>query len=156
MAVHDFTTDSVQSKQPNGSPAEVQPPPESLILNATYKKSGLTAADLAAATGLSVGAIRIALSGLRYRSGQPKATSPRDQTLVLLASALGISPVALSSVGRDRAAEMLAEAKNQTTKPDLDTTAAIAAREGLARQVLAVFSSAELQAELHRRSESDR
>lgn len=154
MGVHDFKSSSEQPQSSDGSDA--QPPAESLILNATYKKSGLTAADLAAATGLSVGAIRIALSGIRYRDGQPKATVPPDQTLALLASALGIAPAVLSGIGRDRAAGILTEAKSSAAAPDLDTTSAIAARDALTRQVLAVFSTDDLRAEIERRTEADR
>lgn len=154
MAIQDSTSSSEQP--PLSDDSGVQPPAESLILNATYKKSGLTAADLAAATGLSVGAIRIALSGIRYRSGQPKVTVPPDQTLVRLASALGVGPAVLTSLGRERAAELLAGAKSTAAAPDLDTKAAIAAREALTRQVLAVFSTEELRAEIARRAESER
>ncbi|SFN43320.1 hypothetical protein [Mycetocola miduiensis] len=153
MALHDFTSGS---EPPQPSSDSMQLPAESLILNATYKKSGLTAADLAAATGLSLGATRIALSGIRYRDGEPKVTVPPDQTLALLASALGIAPAVLSGLGRDRAAELLAEAKSTVAAPDLNTTAAIAARESLTRQVLAVFSTDELRAEIARRTESER
>ncbi|TFD23818.1 hypothetical protein [Cryobacterium sp. TMT2-23] len=154
MAIQDFASSNAQPSPSDDS--GVQAPAESLILNATYKKSGLTAADLAAATGLSVGAIRIALSGIRYRSGEPKATVPPDQTLVRLASALGIGPAVLSGLGRDRAAELLTGAKSTSAAPDLDTQAAIAAREALTRQVLAVFSTDELRAEIARRTESER
>ncbi|SEB55008.1 hypothetical protein SAMN04489806_1071 [Paramicrobacterium humi] len=152
MAVHDFTSND---EQRSGGERSVNPPAESLLLNAAYKKSGLTAADLAAATGISVGAIRIALSGLRYRDGQPKATVPPDQTLARLASALGIVPSVLQSIGRERAAELLGEAKSTAIAPDLDATAAIAAREALTRQVLAVFSTDELRAEINRRTGSE-
>lgn len=148
------TQDSEQPRTSDDSAS--QPPAESLLLNATYKKSGLTAADLAAATGLSVGAIRIALSGIRYRDGQPKATVPPDLTLVRLASTLGIGPAVLSSIGRERAAELLTEAKSAPVAPDLDTTSAIAARDALTRQVLAVFSTDDLRAEIARRTESER
>lgn len=148
------TQDSEQPRTSDDSASRL--PPESLLLNATYKKSGLTAADLAAATGLSVGAIRIALSGIRYRDGQPKATVPPDVTLVRLASALGIGPAVLTSIGRERAAELLTEAKSAPVAPDLDTTSAIAARDALTRQVLAVFSTDDLRAEIARRTESER
>lgn len=154
MGTQDFTVSSEQPQSSDDSAS--QPPAESLILNATYKKSGLTAADLAAATGLSVGAIRIALSGLRYRDGQPRSTVPPDLTLIRLASALGIGPAVLGSIGRERAAELLAEAKNAAVAPDLDTTSAIAARDALTRQVLAVFSTDDLRAEIARRTESER
>ena len=153
MAREDCTLNAERS--PSSDELGVQPPAESLILNATYKKSGFTAADLAVATGLSVGAIRIALSGIRYRDGQPKATVPPDQTLARLASALGVVPAVLSNLGRDRAAELLAEAKSTVSAPDFDTKAAIAAREGLSRQVLAVFSTDDLRAEIARRTASE-
>jgi hypothetical protein len=154
MGTQDFRPSNEQTR--SSDDLGVQSPAESLLLNATYKKSGLTAADLAVATGLSVGAIRIALSGIRYRDGQPKATVPPDQTLVLLASALGVVPAVLHGLGRERAAELLAEAKNPPVARDLNTTSAIAAREALTRQVLAVFSTDELRAEIARRTESER
>lgn len=63
---------------------------ESILLNTAYKKSGLTAADLAVATGLGVATVRQALTGVRYRDGQPVPTAPTDKKLALLGSALGI------------------------------------------------------------------
>lgn len=130
---------------------EIDLPPESKILDAAYRTSGLTAADLAAATGLSVGSIRIALSGIRYRNGEGKAVAPADPTLAKLASVLGVSPAALREVGRDRAAELMLEAADTVALADLDTKAAIAGRAALARQVLGVFSTDELRAEIARR-----
>lgn len=175
MAMHDFTSNSRGTKklgepksEPTtgktaiGIPADAEDmealkqgvPPESVALNGYYKKSGLTAADLAAATGLSVGAIRIALSGVRYRDGEPKTVVPPDPTVAKLASALGLEPQVLRSLGRERAAEMLAEGKS-TAIDDLDTKAAIAGRQNLARQVLAVFSTEELRTEIARREQGD-
>jgi hypothetical protein len=81
---------------------------------------------------------------------------PPDLTLIRLASALGIAPAVLSSIGRERAAELLTEAKSTAVAPDLDTTSAIAARDSLTRQVLAVFSTDDLRAEIARRTESER
>lgn len=125
-----------------------------MLLGQVYRTSGLTAADLAAASGLSTSAVRIALAGLRYRQGEPRVTAPTDQTLAKLASALGISSQTLAAVGRGRAASMLDEA--ETTPPaDLDTSAAIAGRLSLARQILAQFSTEELRAELERRDQAE-
>lgn len=130
-------------------------PAESKVLDNAYRKSGLTAADLAVATGLSVGSIRIALSGLRYRKGEVAAVAPPDQTLAKLASVLGIGPAALIEAGRERAAAILRDAKKPMAVPDLNAAAAIAGREALARQVLAVFSTEEIRDELGRRSDDE-
>lgn len=130
-------------------------PPESAMLKAAYKKSGLTVADLAAATGLSVATIHIALSGVRYRDGKGKAAVPPDRTLVKLSSVLGVHPDALRAYDRPRAAELLAEASAEEPaaefRTDLEAQASVAGRAALARQVLAAFSTAELQAEIERR-----
>lgn len=138
--------------------SDVDIPPESALLKEAYRKSGLTVADLAAATGLSSGTLHIAMSGIRYRDGQAKATVPPDATVVKLASVLGIHPDVLRSNGRPRAAELLAEATSgradatkATFASDLEAKAAAAGRAALARQVLAVFSTEDLRDELERR-----
>lgn len=134
------------------------PPAESALLKALYKKSGLTVADLAAATGLSVATLHIALSGIRYRTDGPRVSVPSDITLVKLGSVLGLDPDVLRQLGRDRAADLLAEAN--TTGPrsavpsEQEAMAAAAARTALTIQVLAAFSSDELTAELRRRQGS--
>lgn len=130
-------------------------PAESLLLKAHYKKSGLTVADLAAATGLSVGTISIALNGFRYRDGQPRAAVPPDRTLVRLSAVLHIDPEIWRNLGRVRAADLLVEVNEAGGAPvapaDMDAISAVAGRAALARQVLAAFSSAELRAEISRR-----
>lgn len=128
-------------------------PAECAILDARWRTSGLSADDLAEATGISVGAIRIALSGIRYRNGQPRSVVPPDQTLAKLAAVLGIPPEALAGVGRPRAATLLSKVEGaaKSAEPDLATVAAIAGRTSLARQILAQFSTEELRAELIRR-----
>lgn len=80
---------------------------------------------------------------------------PPDQTLARLASILGIDPARLAEAGRTRAAELLAEGKATTERPDRDrdVAAAIAGRDGLARAMLAHFTSAELRGELIRRGD---
>lgn len=125
--------------------------PESSTLNTVYRRSGLTAADLSSATGLSVGTVRLALHGFRYRNGQPKAAPPTDQTLARLASVLGIPPQTLRAVGRGRAADLIDHAEATVPNTDLSAEAAIAGRTGLARQVLSVFSTDELHNEIRRR-----
>lgn len=132
-------------------------PVECELLDAQYRKSGLTVADLAKATGISVGAIRIALSGVRYRDGQPRRVEPPDQTVAKLSAVLGISPETLIGVGRSRAAAILAEGQGTTqgAVPDLNSVAAIAGRQSVTRQVLAIFSTEELRAELERRDRAD-
>ena len=127
------------------------------MLKAAYRKSGLTVADLAAGTGLSVGTIYIAMNGVRYRDGEAKVAVPPDRTLVKLASVLRIQPDALRTLDRGRAADLLAEASGAnaesmaTFASDSGAQAAVAGRAALARQVLAVFSTEELSAELERR-----
>jgi transcriptional regulator with XRE-family HTH domain len=136
---------------------EDNPPVECGILDAQYRKSGLTIADLAESTGISVGAIRIALSGIRYRDGQARRVVPPDQTVAKLAAVLGISADILTGVGRSRAAAILSEGQGATVsaQPDLNSAAAIAGRQSVVRQMLSVFSTEELRAELARRTAAD-
>jgi transcriptional regulator with XRE-family HTH domain len=145
---------------PHQPPAdELVPPAESSLLRAAYKKSGLTVADLASATGLSVGTVNIALSGIRYRDGKAKIAIPADRTLVKLASVLRIHPEILRAHDRRRAAELLAEASEASSvtpiASDLDAQAVAAGRSALARQVLALFAAEELRAELERRDRAE-
>lgn len=138
---------------------EVDVPPESKMLKAAYKKSGLTVADLAAATGLSTATIHVAHNGIRYRDGNAKATVPPDRTLVKLSSVLGISPDTLRAHGRDRAAALLEEAgtsQDPAVFPsDREAQAAVAGRAALTQQILSVFSIEDLEAEVQRRRWAD-
>lgn len=140
---------------------DIEVPPESALLRATYKQSGIKVADLATASGLSVSGIHIALNGFRYREGVARAAVPPDRTLVKLGAVLGIEPAALREAGRDRAAELLAEVGESdeslptTFSSDGEAKAHAAGRVGLSRQVLAAFSSEELRAELLRRTAAD-
>lgn len=140
---------------------ELDLPSESAMLKAAYRKSGLTVADLASATGLSVGAVHIALNGIRYRDGKAKVAIPPDRTLVKLASALRIHPDVLRAHDRARAADLLVEASRVEPGQEVsfaseqEAQAAVAARSVLARQILAVFSDEELRAELERRDRSE-
>lgn len=143
--------------------SEIVPPVECVALRTAYKKSGLTVADLSAATGLSTATIYIALSGIRYRNGVGKATRPPDSTVVKLAGVLRVHPDALRAVGRDRAAELLEEVEGtserltsaSTIVSDETAKAAAAARAALARQVLAAFATEDLRLELDRRERAD-
>lgn len=128
-------------------------PVESELLDAQYRKSGLTVADLSKATGVSVGSVRVALSGIRYREGEPQQVIPPDQTLAKLAAVLGISTETLIGVGRSRAAAILAEGQGttQSAEPDMTSAAAIAGRRSVVGEMLRVFSTEELRAELARR-----
>lgn len=143
------------------SAEDPQIPAESALLKAAYKKSGLTVADLAAASGLSVGTLHIAFTGIRYRDGVGKPATPADQTLVKVGSVLRIDPQALREVGRDRAADLLQEAMQAGDLPtaasaaDLDAQAAVAGRMALTKQILAVFSTEELRGEIARRQKGD-
>jgi len=138
-------------------PAQERPefpdvPAECKLLDAAYRASELTASDLAVAAGMSVGSVRIALSGVRYRTGKREIVPPPDRTLAKLASVLGLAPAKVASVGRERAAALMTDAKRTPPSPlELESVAAIAAREELARRVLGAFSADELQAELDRR-----
>lgn len=140
---------------------ELDPPPESAMLKAAYRNSGLTVADLASATGLSVGTVHIALNGIRYRDGKAKVAIPPDRTLVKLASALRIHPNVLRAHDRARAADLLVEASRVEAGGEVsfaserEAQAAVAGRTVLARQVLAAFSDEELRAELERRDRSE-
>lgn len=124
---------------------------ESILLNTAYKKSGLTAADLAAATGLGIATVRLALAGVRYRKGQPIPVTPTDKKLALLGSALGIGSESLADLGRHRAAALIADAEYDSAVPVPDAAVVIAARAPLTRQILAVFTVDELRAEVARR-----
>lgn len=139
--------------------APLVPPAESTILKALYRKSGLTVADLSAATGLSVATLHIALNGIRYRSDGPRVAEPSDITLVKLGSVLGLDPAILRAAGRDRAADLLAEAISTNPRPALpaeqEAIIGAAARTALAIQVLAAFSTDELTAEIRRRQKRD-
>ncbi|MDE0546263.1 helix-turn-helix transcriptional regulator [Microbacterium sp. C7(2022)] len=145
------------SQEPSES--ELVPPAESSMLRDAYKKSGLTVADLASATGLSVGTVNIALSGIRYRDGRAKVAVPADRTLVKLASVLRIHPEVLRAHDRQRASELLAEASEASAvspiPSDLNAQAVVTGRSALARQVLALFAAEELRAELERRDRAE-
>mgnify|MGYP001359652749 CR=1 FL=1 len=136
------------------------PPAESLLLKATYKKSGLTVADLAAATGLSVATLHIALNGIRYREDGPRVSAPSDITLVKLGSVLGLEPEALRAIGRDRAADLLVEANTAGPRAavpsEQEAMAAAAARTALTIQVLGAFSTDELRTEIRRREGAEK
>ncbi len=129
-------------------------PAECLVLDAAYRTSGLTASDLAVATGISVGSVRIALSGRRYRTGKSEVVAPPDQTLAKLATVLGIAPRQISELGRDRAARLMTDTPTAPAPQDVGA-AMVASRTTLARKVLEAFSNAELQAELDRRRRED-
>lgn len=129
-----------------GVPAspDLELPAESVLLKAAYRTSGLTVADLASATGMSTGAVTIALDGFRYRSGEPRRAVPPDHAVVRLALALHITPADVRAAGRDRAADLMTEALGEHELP-ADAPAS------LAQRVLAAFSTEELRAELARR-----
>lgn len=151
-------TGTAEAPDSDTSAADLTPPPESAMLKAAYRQSGLTVADLAAATGLSVPTLHIAMNGFRYRDGKTKVATPPDSTMVKLASVLRIHPDVLRAHGRERAAGLLAEVTDEdstTAVPsDLDAQSAVAGRQALAKQILAVFSTEELRAEIARREKS--
>lgn len=149
------------SESPKIKAADLDAPAESRLLKAKYKKSGLTVAELAEASSLSVATVNIVLSGVRYRGGQPHVSVPPDGTLVKIAAVLRVQPGDLRVVGRERAADLLEQAldagsaKTFTLTSDLNAQAVAAGRQALARQVLAVFSTEELRAEADRRDADD-
>lgn len=138
------------------SPETDVQPVESRLLDSAYRRSGLSAGALAEATGLSIGSVRNALAGARYRDGELRQAIPSDKTVAKLAAALGVTPEALNGVGRERAAAILAEGEGiaLSSSPDLESAAAIAGRQSVVRQMLAILSTEELRAELDRREES--
>lgn len=148
------------SKSPGKKPLDtshLQIPPESKLLRAAYEESGVIVSSLSRATDISTPAIYIAVNGFRYRKGVPTVVSPPDKTLVKLAAVLRIEPEALRNVGRDHAAKLLEEipADELPTAEDsenlLESVAMPPGRQILARQVLGVFSTDELRAEIERR-----
>lgn len=95
------------------------------------------------------------MSGIRYRNG--KRAVPPDRTLVKLSSVPGISPDALRAHARGRAAELLeasAEQEPAYFATEQEAQPSVAGRAALARQVLAAFSTAELQQEVKRRQKA--
>lgn len=143
------------------SSAEPVVPAESKLLRSAYKKSGLTVADIAAASGLAVPTLHIAFNGIRYRNGVGLASTPSDQTLVKVGSVLRLDAQALRDIGRERAAGLLEEALKSDDLPvarsssDEITLATLAGRRSLTKQILSVFSIDELRAEIERRTEQD-
>lgn len=140
------------------TPEEPVIPEESKLLRAAYKKSGLTVADIAAASGISVPTLHIAFNGIRYRDGVGLASAPTDQTLVKVGSVLRLDARALRGIGRERAAGLLEEALKADGLPvarsssDEITLATLAGRRSLTKQILSVFSVDELRAEIERRN----
>ncbi|MGO2061425.1 MAG: hypothetical protein ACTH2M_00185 [Microbacteriaceae bacterium] len=135
--------------------AELVVPPESKLLRAAYESSGLAVSAMAEATGISKPSIHIAMNGFRYKQGQPVAVSPPDKTLVKLASLLRVQPAALREAGRERAAQLLEEIPTDqrptTVAADIDSRSRAEGRRVVTQQVLGVFSTEELRAEIQRR-----
>lgn len=134
------------------------------MLKTAYRKSGLTAADLATATGLGVATVHIAMNGFRHRNGEARVAIPPDRTLVRLAAVLRIHPDVLRAHDRGRAADLLAEAGSAqreghelpvTLPSDISTQSSAVGRQGLVRQILAAFSTEELRCELERRDRAE-
>lgn len=128
-------------------------PPECVLLHQAYKHSGITAADLAIATGKKIGTIRDALNGYRCRGeGIRRPVNLTDDFVVKLAEALPVSPDELRDAGRNYAADVLEAAIQAAIPPDEhDMHVTAAARAHMAQQILTAFSSEELAAELARR-----
>lgn len=135
-------------------------PLESELLKTRQKASGLTVADLSAASGVSVSAIHIVLNGYRYRDGQPRLAVPPDASLVKLGAALRLNPEALRAVGRERAGDLLEEAYadqgTTTFASDAEAQAHVAGRRSMAAEILAAFPTEALQHEIARREELDK
>lgn len=147
-------------KPPNHDTSGLDIPPESTLLRAEYERSGLTIAAMSRATGISTAALHIAMNGFRYREGgTPTSVTPPDKTIVKLASLLRISPGILREVKRERAAQLLEETpahqRPTSTPSDRDAQFAAASRRLLVRQMLAVFNTEELRAEIELRNEAE-
>ncbi|GAB3616586.1 hypothetical protein GCM10027416_11430 [Okibacterium endophyticum] len=140
---------------------ETAVPPESAALKAAHRRSGYSMAELAAAIGMSRGSVQVALDGVRYRDGEAIPVVPPDATLVRLAGLLGIGPATLRELGRDRAAQLLEEAdppvpvEKPVSLSERESQAAVAARAAVVRQMLSIFSTEELRAELDRRDRAE-
>lgn len=127
------------------------------MLRAEYKRSGLTIAEVAKVSGVSTPSVHVAVNGFRYYDRQKVVTVPPSKTLVKLAAALSIDAAKLRAVGREDAAQLLEETPTyQLPTPATalaDVEAATSARQTVIRQVLGVFSTDELLAEVSRREE---
>lgn len=125
------------------------------MLRAEYKRSGLTIAEVAKVSGVSTPSVHVAVNGFRYYDRQKVVTVPPSKTLVKLAAALSIDAAKLRAVGREDAAQLLEETPTyQLPTPATalaDVEAAASARQTVIRQVLGVFSTDELLAEIERR-----
>lgn len=125
------------------------------MLRAEYKRSGLTIAEVAKVSGVSTPSVHVAVNGFRYYDRQKVVTVPPSKTLVKLAAALSIDAAKLRAVGREDAAQLLEETPAyQLPTPATalaDVEAATSARQTVIRQVLGVFSTNELLAEIERR-----
>lgn len=144
------------AKTPPVDTSHLQIPPESALLRMAYETSGLIVSAMSRATGISTAAIHIAMNGYRYRDGVPTVVSPPDKTLVKLAAVLQIEPEMLAKAGREHAAKLLSEipADQLPTAEDPEQVESVSMPSGrtvLARQVLGVFSTDELRAEIQRR-----
>lgn len=143
----------------SAKPPQSDIPRESVLLRAAYERSGLSVGAMAKAVGLSSAAIHIAMNGFRYRGGEPVVVSPPDSTVVKLASLLRVEPGLLRDTERPRAAQLLEEViasdATQATVGDREAQTLAAGRMGLARPILAAFSTDELRAEIERRDEDD-
>lgn len=127
------------------------------MLDAAYRTSGLTVQAIAEASGLPAPTVRTALAGYRYRNGEPRRVVPPDPTVARLASVLGVSAETLTGLGREQAAALMDEEHHRAATPRAaEAQAAIEGRRRLAEQVLAVFSTDELRAEVQRREREQR
>lgn len=134
----------------------IEPPAISRLLHQAYSKAKITAGDIAVATGMSRGSVHVALDGWRKRGGVPTVIIPPDATVVKIAAVLHIDPDDVAAAGRPRAADLMRKIDPATTTPsDLEAQSVAVGRAGLARQVLAAFSTGELQAEIQRRNGPD-
>lgn len=135
--------------------SELSIPPESTLLRTAYERSGLAVPATAEATDISKASIHIAMNGFRYRKGEPVVVSPPDKTVVKLASLLRVEPQAIRDAGRERAAQLLEEIPSDqrptSTLSDYGAQSQSTGRQILARQMLGVFPTEELRAEIERR-----
>lgn len=124
-------------------------PAVSRLLTGAFEKSGLTETELAKSAGISVGATRVALSGVRHHRGETVRAPSPDYVVTRLAYSLGVDEAALYEAGRGLAAQLLATMKFAKALTVRDAAADAAHPRGT--RGLASVPTAELRAELVRR-----
>lgn len=115
-----------------------KPPPESILLQKTFKKSQHTLPTLAGSADVSTSTISVVFQGFKYTSSGIKPMKPTAQTAAKIAAVLRINPSKLVEAGRPDIADAM--------KADSDDTSAIynAGRRDLATAILRHLSREEI------------